>query len=88
MFALPEFLPKAYSRLRPNRSGTSLLQYKLSLLSPSACTPATWVNTFSPTIGTLGAMAMPLYPSTKRLMSFSLSSLILVRALKWSFRIT
>ena len=39
-------------------------------------------------LGTLGAIAMPLYAATIRLMSLSRSSRMLVRALKWSFKIT
>ena len=87
IFALPLVFPNAYSRLRPKRSGSKSLQYRLFLLSPSACTPATCVNTFSPTIGLLAGITIPEYDSTTRLTSFKRLSSILVIALKWSFRI-
>ena len=77
MFALPEVFPKAYLRLRPKRSGSKSLKYKLFLLSPSACIPAVCVNTLAPTIGLFAGILKPVKVATKRLTLCKEVSLIL-----------
>lgn len=50
--------PKAY-HIRPKTFGQKIIAIRLLLLSPSTCTPATCVNTFSPTIDLLAGITIP-----------------------------
>src|SRR5690606_42124100 len=67
MLALPEVFPSAYLRFLPKRSGIRSLQYRLFLLSPSACIPAVCVKTYSPMIDLLAGILTPENVSTSLL---------------------